>query len=162
MAASDKRDLSGRIARVVASGFGSGFAPVAPGTAGSFVALCLGAVLLKLSPAGLPLAILATSLGGLWAVGRAGGGGDPGWVVIDEFAGQFIAMLPLSAPTPLGLLAAFALFRLFDITKPGPIGWADRQQGAAGVMADDLIAGGCAALLIWAFGTFWPGLTGPA
>jgi phosphatidylglycerophosphatase A len=70
-------------------------------------------------------------------------------VVIDEFAGQWIALLPLSHPSPLGLLAAFVLFRLLDITKPGPIGWADRQHGPLGVMADDVIAGGIAAVVLW-------------
>jgi phosphatidylglycerophosphatase A len=80
--------------------------------------------------------------------------------VIDEFAGQWIAMLPLATATPLGLLAAFALFRLLDITKPGPIGWADRQHGAAGVMADDLIAGAIAAGIIWALQSRFPGVLG--
>ena len=53
-------------------------------------------------------------------------------------------------PPPLGLLLAFALFRLFDITKPGPIGWADRQPGALGIMLDDVLAGLLAALLLYA------------
>lgn len=156
----DPRDAGARLARLIASGFGSGFAPVAPGTAGSLVALGIGAWLLTVSPAALPLAILVTCLAGLWAVARAGGGGDPGWVVIDEFAGQFVAMLSLSTPSPLGLLIAFALFRLFDIAKPGPIGWADRQAGAVGVMADDLIAGALAAALIWALRALRPELLG--
>lgn len=147
-----------RIARIIASGFGSGFAPRAPGTAGSLAALVLGAGMLLLPVWVLPLAILAASVGGVWAVAEAGGADDPGWVVIDEFAGQWIAMLPLAAPTPLGLLAAFALFRLLDITKPGPIGWADRQHNAAGVMADDLIAGGIAAGILWAVQSRFPGV----
>jgi len=147
-----------RLARMIASGFGSGFAPKAPGTVGSLAALVLGAGMLMLPDWVLPLAILAASLGGLWAVAEAGGADDPGWVVIDEFAGQWIAMLPLAAVTPKGLLAAFALFRLLDITKPGPIGWADRQHGAAGVMADDVIAGVIAAGIIWALQNRFPGV----
>ncbi len=75
---------------------------------------------------------------------------DPGWVVIDEVAGQWITLLGLREPTPLGLLAAFALFRTLDIAKPGPVGWADRRRGAVGVMADDVIAGGLGAALLWA------------
>jgi phosphatidylglycerophosphatase A len=56
------------------------------------------------------------------------------------------------------LLTAFVIFRLLDITKPGPIGWADRQHGAAGVMADDVIAGGITAGILWAVGSHWPRL----
>jgi phosphatidylglycerophosphatase A len=147
-----------RVARLIASGFGTGFAPHAPGTVGSLAALVIGAFLLPLPVWVLPLCVLAASLGGLWAVTAAGGADDPGWVVIDEFAGQWMAMLPLASPTPLGLLAAFALFRLLDITKPGPVGWADRQHGAAGVMADDLIAGAIAAGILWAVQSRFPGL----
>ncbi len=146
------------LARLIASGLGTGFAPRAPGTAGSLAALLVGALLLLLPAWVLPLGIVAVTLAGLWATARAGGADDPGWVVIDEVAGQWIALLPLARPSPLGLLAAFALFRLLDITKPGPIGWADRQHGAVGVMADDVIAGGIAALILWAAAMVWPGL----
>jgi phosphatidylglycerophosphatase A len=78
--------------------------------------------------------------------------------VIDEFAGQWIALLPLAAPSPLGLLLAFALFRLFDIAKPGPIDAAQRLPGATGVMADDILAGLAAAAIVWAARTWWPDL----
>ena len=151
------------LARLLASGFGSGFAPRAPGTAGSLLALVLGAGLAALSPLALPLAALLAVLAGLWAVRASGGGDDPGWVVIDEFAGMWIAMLPLPPPTAAalpGLVAAFLLFRLLDIVKPGPIGWADRQPGAAGVMGDDVIAGAIAAGILWAARSRWPGLIG--
>jgi phosphatidylglycerophosphatase A len=131
--------------RVVASGFGSGFFPVAPGTAGSLAALASGVPLFLASPWLLAAAALVASVGGIWAVHASDAKGDPGWIVIDEFAGQWIAMLGLSAVTPLGLLAAFALFRLFDIWKPGPVGWADRWHTPAGVIADDAIAGAMAA-----------------
>lgn len=147
-----------RLASLIASGLGSGYAPRAPGTVGSLAALLPGAALLLAPAWALPLAILLVTLAGLWAIGRADGSDDPGWVVVDEFAGQWMALLPLARPTPLGLLAAFALFRLLDITKPGPIGWADRQHGAAGVMGDDLIAGAIAAGILWAVQSRWPGL----
>jgi phosphatidylglycerophosphatase A len=147
-----------RFARLIASGFGSGYSPKAPGTAGSLVALVIGAGMLTLPPWVLPVAVLAVTLGGVWAVTRVGAGDDPGWVVIDEFAGQWLALMPLASPTPLGLLAAFALFRLLDIVKPGPIGWADRQHGPAGVMADDVIAGAIAAGIIWAVQSRFPGI----
>jgi phosphatidylglycerophosphatase A len=146
------------LARLIASGFGSGLAPKAPGTAGSLAAVLIGAALMWLSPAALPLAVLLASLGGLWAVSAARVDGDPGWVVIDEFAGMWIAMLGLARPTAIGLIAAFLLFRLLDIVKPGPVGWADRQKGAAGIMADDIIAGAIAAGILWAVRSRFPGL----
>jgi phosphatidylglycerophosphatase A len=148
------------LVRLVASGFGCGFARPAPGTVGSFVALMLGAAMLRYAPPLLPIAAVAAYLGGLWAVRAAGAEDDPGWVVIDEFAGQWIAMLPLAAVTPAGLLAAFVLFRAFDIVKPGPIRTAERLGGAQGVMADDVVAGAAAALLLWMARSGWPNLFG--
>jgi phosphatidylglycerophosphatase A len=59
-----------------------------------------------------------------------------------------------------GLIAAFIIFRLLDVTKPGPIGWADRQSGAAGIMADDLVAGAIAAAILWAVRSHWPDVLG--
>jgi phosphatidylglycerophosphatase A len=144
--------------RIIASGCGCGFFPAAPGTVGSLVALLLGGGLLWLSPAALPVAVLVAAFGGLWAVAAAGAGDDPAWVVIDEFAGQWVALLPLARASPQGLPASFVLFRLLDVVNPGPIGWADRQHGPAGVMADDLIAGAIAAGILWAAQTRWPGI----
>ena len=143
---------------MVASGFGSGYAPVAPGTAGSLVALILGAGLLRLSPALLAVAAVLAALAGWWSVRTLGLADDPGWVVVDEFAGQWTAMLALARPSLAGLAAAFALFRLLDITKPGPVGWADRQHSAFGVLADDVLAGAVAAALLWTARHFWPGV----
>jgi phosphatidylglycerophosphatase A len=148
------------VARLLASGLGSGFIPRAPGTAGALLGLVLGIPLLLASHVVLALAALLISLLGLWAIRAANVDGDPGWVVIDEIAGQWVALLGLARPSALGLAAAFALFRLFDIVKPGPVGWADRQGGAAGIMADDLIAGAIAAGILWAVGQHWPGLLG--
>ncbi|HVB67502.1 MAG TPA: phosphatidylglycerophosphatase A, partial [Acetobacteraceae bacterium] len=90
----------------------------------------------------------------------AGIGGDPGFVVIDEVAGQWVALLGLARPGVWGLLAGFALFRLLDVTKPGPVGWADRQGGAWGVMGDDLIAGAVVAVVLWGVRMGWPGVFG--
>ena len=82
---------------------------------------------------------------------------DPSEIVIDEVAGQWIALLPIAfgaanagvGVTALwpGWVAAFVLFRLFDIWKPGPVGWADRRHGPLGVMLDDVIAGVLAAIV---------------
>jgi phosphatidylglycerophosphatase A len=137
-----------RFARFVAAGFGTGYAPAAAGTVASFAAVLVGAALLAVSPALLAVAALLATFGGYLAVQRAGVKGDPGWVVIDEFAGQWIAMLALGTPALPGLVAAFVLFRLFDITKLGPVGWADRRHGAFGIMADDVIAGVIAAVVV--------------
>jgi phosphatidylglycerophosphatase A len=137
-----------RIARFIAAGFGTGYAPKAPGTVASAAAVLVGALLLWLSPVALAVAALLATFGGFIAVRRAEVAGDPGWVVIDEFAGQWIAMLALARPGIPGLLGAFALFRVLDIAKPGPVGWADRQHGAFGIMADDVVAGVIAALVL--------------
>jgi phosphatidylglycerophosphatase A len=148
------------LARLIASGFGSGLLGRAPGTAGSLAALVLAAGLIPLSPWALPAAIALACAAGWWAIPRASTDHDPGWIVIDEFAGQWIALLPLSlaslGPSPLGLLLAFALFRLFDIAKPGPIDAAQRLPGATGVMADDILAGLAAAAFVWAAHHWWP------
>ncbi len=140
-----------KMARLIAAGGGAGFFPVAPGTAGSVVGVALGVGLLAVSPWALLAGAVAAACGGVVATRAAAGLGwrgadknDPGWIVIDEIAGQMIALLALPRPSWLGVALAFALFRLFDIWKPGPVGWADRQGGAFGVMADDVIAGAIA------------------
>jgi phosphatidylglycerophosphatase A len=134
--------------RFIAAGFGTGYAPLAAGTVASVAAVITGALFLLLSPWVLATMALLATIGGYLAVKRANIEGDPGWVVIDEFAGQWITMLALVRPTVPGLVAAFILFRLFDITKLGPVGWADRRHGAFGIMADDVIAGLIAAALL--------------
>ncbi|KAA2212697.1 phosphatidylglycerophosphatase A family protein [Teichococcus oryzae] len=134
--------------RALASMGGIGFVRPAPGSWGS--ALVLPAALAG-PEACLLLAALLTLIG-WWALERLPDRhADPGWVVIDEGAGQCLALaaLPLGAG-PAGVALAFLLFRLFDITKPGPVGWADRRKGTAGVMLDDLFAGALAALVILA------------
>lgn len=144
----ESRPPGARAARFIAAGLGTGYAPLAAGTVASAAAVICGAGFLLLSPWLLALAALAATMGGYLAIKRAAVQGDPGWVVIDEFAGQWITLLALPRPTGYGLLAAFLLFRLFDITKPGPVGWADRRHGAFGIMADDVIAGVLAAAVL--------------
>ena len=147
-----------RLARLLASGFGAGYAPgPAPGTLAAALATLVGAGLMLALPFALPLAACLACLAGLWAIAATvPADADPAWVVIDEVAGQWIALVGLARPTPSGLLLAFAVFRLLDVVKPGPIGWADRQGGAAGVMADDLIAGAFTAGIVWAALARWP------
>lgn len=139
------------MSRSVASFFGVGFFPVAPGTAGSAVALLIGAAMMLGPPWLLPLgAALAAGVGYL-VIPRAvtDPNADPGWVVIDEVAGQWIAMLGLAGISFTGLAAAFVCFRVLDIWKPGPVGWADRQAGAFGIMTDDIVAGGVVAAVLY-------------
>lgn len=139
--------------RAVAMVFGVGLLRPAPGTWGSAFAVGVGVVIDRfLGFPGLAVATLVVTVLGFWACAAVcGPGDDPSEVVIDEVAGQWIALLfPSFAfwmrdfdgwmPYP-GWVAAFLLFRLFDIWKPGPVGWADRRGDAAGVMMDDLIAG---------------------
>lgn len=152
--------MSRRLAWFIGSVAGVGYLKPAPGTWGSLVALPLAWLCHVIG--GFPLlavAVVAVFFKGWWATSvviRDSDNHDPSEIVIDEVAGQFIALLPLSwSAWRMGLditvlwpgwIAAFALFRLFDILKPGPIGWADRRGDALGVMLDDVIAGIFAAL----------------
>ena len=120
-----------------------GRAPLAPGTVASALTAVVLWLLQHSTPALLALLILVTALG-TWAAEQAeralGGGKDPGAIVVDEVAGMTLSVLavPLSLPA---LLAAFLLFRVFDVVKPFPANVSQRLRGGLGVMADDLIAG---------------------
>ncbi len=140
------------MSRLIASFFGIGFFPVASGTAASAVALLVGAALMLGPPWLLPLGAALAAVAGYLAIPRAvtDPQADPGWVVIDEVAGQWIALLGLAGVSIAGLGLAFVGFRVLDIWKPGPVGWADRQTGAFGIMADDILAGGGVALMLYA------------
>ena len=145
----------------IAGGFGIGRFPWAPGTLASLAALLVGAALLAASPWLLAVAAAVATFGGIWAIAAARAGeDDPGWVVIDEVAGQWLTLLALPRPTLPGLIAAFALFRLLDILKPGPIGWADKRSGALAVIGDDVIAGVIGAAVLLAVRWVWPGVLG--
>ena len=134
------------LSRFVASGFGSGLAPKAPGTFGSLVGLAIGCALLQAGHLALLAGIIVAIGLGLLAIGRMPeAASDPGWIVIDEIAGQMIPMLALTGLSIPGALLCFGLFRLFDIWKPGPVAWADARHDEYGIMGDDIIAG----LLAW-------------
>jgi phosphatidylglycerophosphatase A len=147
---------------LLVTGFGSGFLKPAPGTWGSLVALVLWWLLL--ADLGLPLQLLVlagTVVTGTWFTHRVGvryGVHDDPAIVVDEFAGLWLALLAAPA-TPAAALSGFLLFRAFDIAKPWPVGWADRRvSGATGVMLDDLLAGGLAAVVLQLaiLGIGWP------
>jgi phosphatidylglycerophosphatase A len=141
-----------RLSTVIASMFGIGYFPFASGTVASLAAMPF-AVFMLLYGGGILLAtasLIAFALG-VWACGdhvRATGREDPSECVIDEVAGQWLACAFASVSLP-SLALAFFLFRLFDIWKPWPVGWADRERpGGLGVMADDMIAGLMAGVLV--------------
>jgi phosphatidylglycerophosphatase A len=132
--------------------FGVGLLPGMPGTWGSLVALpCAWAIRALWGAAGLAVAAAFTVAVGCWAaakVVKASAAEDPGTIVIDEVAGQWLALLP-AYPDPLSYALGFLLFRIFDIWKPWPVRWADRHVGGGlGIMLDDLLAAVYAALAL--------------
>jgi phosphatidylglycerophosphatase A len=145
---------------LIATFFYVGHIRPAPGTWGSLAALPAAWVIYALfGPWGLIAGVVLSYVLGVWATGVETEGKDnhdPSEIVIDEVCGQWIALLPIAfgaanagvAITVLwpGWIAAFVLFRFFDITKLGPVGWADRMEGPTGVMLDDVIAGIFAAI----------------
>jgi phosphatidylglycerophosphatase A len=139
-------------AMLVATWFGCGLLPKMPGTWGSLAALPLAWLIAYISgPAGLLIAAVAIFAIGCWAAGvveDASGIKDAQFIVIDEVAGQFVALAP--APlAPLPYVVGFLLFRFFDIVKPFPIRWIERRfPGGFGVMADDIGAAIYAAIVM--------------
>ena len=148
------------MSHLIATFFYSGHLRPAPGTWGSLAAVIAAWPIYAVTgPWGLLLGVVLSYVLGHWATAKETYGKDnhdPSEIVIDEVCGQWIALLPVAfgaaradvAFTALwpGILAAFLLFRLFDITKLGPVGWADRMHGPTGVMLDDVIAGIFAAI----------------
>ena len=146
---------------VISTGFGTGFVPIAPGTAGAFLALliCIGLYFL-LSPLLLFIAtlflIISCFVVGVWTdnVMERYWGSDPRAVVIDEFFGTWIAVLAATfvpGPCYLTIILAFVgfvLFRVIDITKPLGCRWLDKNiHGGLGCMLDDALAGTYALIL---------------
>ncbi|MBP9046230.1 MAG: phosphatidylglycerophosphatase A [Moraxellaceae bacterium] len=146
--------------QLLAFGFGSGLAPKAPGTFGSLAALVLFPLLALLTLPAYLVVVLLASLAGIAICDHAAKAlqvHDDGRIVWDEFAGQWIALIPLvpvlhwDGASVLWLLVGFGLFRLFDIAKPWPIGYLDRKvHGGLGIMVDDLAAGAIAGACLYA------------
>jgi phosphatidylglycerophosphatase A len=142
------------VALLVATGAGSGFAPVAPGTFGSALGVLVFVLFSPVSFGLFALTWLALLALGVWAADRAERiyGEDDGRIVIDEVLGQLLTLAPLlggGSASLLGLVTGFVTFRVLDVWKPGPIGWAERHfEGGAGVVADDVVAGALGALLM--------------
>jgi phosphatidylglycerophosphatase A len=148
-----------RIASVLATCFGIGRLPLAPGTWASLAALPLGWWLAMVGDwYALFVAAVIATIAGIWACAahaRAAGLHDPSDCVIDELAGQWFALVPLAATgrlgDPIALLLAFVLFRALDIVKPWPIARLERLPGGYGIMADDVAAGLIASAFLGGF-----------
>lgn len=143
----------------IATGAWSGYLPKAPGTWGSVVGVLLWLPLRNLAIGPYLMVIMSLFIIGTIAAGAAEkivDHGDPGLVVIDEIVGQLIA-LAMVPQHPLAVIAAFALFRFFDILKPFPIGWLDQHiHGGMGIMLDDVMAGVYALILLQLTVKFFP------
>lgn len=162
------------MSNLIATVFGVGHIRPAPGTWGSAAGVLMALALHYFG--GFPLLAIATVVVffvGWWATAEVTRGAedhDPSEIVIDEVAGQWIALLLVSygawhaGVDPLrmypGWIAGFLLFRLFDITKPSIIGWADRRGDALGVMLDDVFAGAFAAICTGILAGLWHGVFG--
>ncbi|MGR3501178.1 phosphatidylglycerophosphatase A family protein [Pseudaestuariivita sp.] len=159
-------------ARLIGTLGGVGLLRPAPGTWGSLAALPLAWALDALGgPVLLGACALALYPLGLWALGQQDAGqADPSEFVLDEVLGQWIAVYPVVFGAAMaghpslslwpGWVAGFVLFRLFDILKPGPVGWADRQKTAQGVMLDDVVAGALAAVCVLGLAALFHGVAG--
>lgn len=133
---------------IIGTGFGSGFWPWGPGTAGALTGMLIWYALSFMLNSTLLFAvtlscIVVFTIAGTWAVRRLSPfwGSDPQKVVIDEMVGVWIPLLAVPASDIWLALASFVLFRLFDILKPLGIRTLDRRKGAFYVMADDILAG---------------------
>ena len=135
--------------------WGVGYLPLMPGTFGSLVGIGVFVLLGSLVPQLVGIVVITWA--GIWAASRTERIlrlKDPGKVVVDEVVGQMIAMLPLSlmaTPGRSGIILSFILFRLFDIFKPYPARRFERLRSGLGIMADDLVAGVYAALVLFLF-----------
>lgn len=131
------------ITLAIATGMGTGYSPVAPGTAGSLLGLPLAYLLARLGHPWHPILIGLLFIVGVWASGRAEehfGQKDPGKIVIDEVVGILITLY-LVPVTPLYFALGFVLFRIFDISKPFPVSRIDAGiKGGWGIMLDDVAA----------------------
>ncbi len=138
---------------LIATCFGVGRLPWAPGTWGSLAALPMAYGLVRWGgPWALAAATILVFVAGVWAAGRTAaalGEEDPGQIVVDEVVGQWLALIPVSLDLRYWPMA-FLAFRLADILKPWPAALAERRlAGAMGIMVDDLVAGVYAGVAVW-------------
>jgi|SRR5579871_2426012 len=152
--------MKARAALLLATWFGCGWSPKAPGTVGSAAALVMALLIEHYTPwPPVYFALLAAlvSIPGIWAAGQVARRfqvKDPQFVVIDEVVGQWLALAGAKHFSWPVWLAAFALFRLFDIWKPFPIRQLESLPGGVGIVADDLMAGLYGAVVLFVAGWF--------
>ena len=142
--------LTQRLAYVFATGFGSGLSPFAPGTAGSAVGLLFVWAMSYLPLAGqivFTLVVTALAMVAADITAKATGLKDPGLVVADEIAGMMVTMIAIPL-TLKSVLLGFLLFRVMDVVKPPPARQFERFKGGVGIVADDLMAGVYAHLVL--------------
>lgn len=155
------------ILRVWATGFWSGFFPVASGTAGSLLAVAIYCCV-PVIPLGqdgslgwdVAVVMLLFTLTGIWAshIAEQEFGEDGSPIVVDEMVGQWITIAGL-VPTPAVAIGGFLLFRFFDIFKPFPARQVESLHGGTGVMLDDVVAGIYGAVTLRLILHFVPGLS---
>ena len=149
-----------RLAITIATWFGAGYSPFAPGTAGSLVALAIAIVLHEYAGFGSWQFLVMAALlfpPATWAASetaRVKNLKDPQIVVVDEVLGQWITLAGARTLNWKSYLAAFALFRLFDIWKPAPVRQLESLPGGLGINADDMMAGVYGALVLFTAGWF--------
>lgn len=142
--------------KLLATWFGCGLVPVAPGTAGSLAAVVIAAFV-PWRPLTFCVAALALTPVAIWSAGATArdlGREDPGLVVIDEVVGQWITLSGASHLNWKSLLFGFALFRLFDVWKPWPARRLESLPAGYGIVADDFMAGIYGALVLSLLGWF--------
>lgn len=148
------------VALAIATWFGCGYSPKAPGTVGSAAALAIGIGLVEwagFTPWHFLLLSALVALPFIWAADRTAKVmklTDPQIVVADEVIGQWIALAGARHLNWKAYVAAFVLFRLFDIWKPPPVRRLEQLHGGTGIIADDVMAGCYAALVILLAGCF--------
>jgi phosphatidylglycerophosphatase A len=147
------------LARLIATWFGCGRSPIAPGTVGTLGTLPLCYGLHRLGPVAYWAATALLTALGVWASGRTAdelGDKDPSSVVIDEVSGTLIAVGLAAAGGLWAVVLAIVLFRAFDILKPGPIDSVQALPKGFGIMADDVLAGLAAGLIAEAVSPWLP------
>lgn len=143
--------MTTRLVHLLATGLGTGYLPVAPGTWGTLVGVGFAALLAPLSVWQFLVVVTIFCVCAVWVADLASvmfHDRDPRQVVIDEIAGYLVAVVGHPWSWKLAL-AAFLLFRLFDVVKPPPCRHVERWRGGLGIVADDLLAGIYVNLLLW-------------
>ena len=151
--------MRGRAAWWLATWFGCGFFPIAPGTVGSAAAIGIAWLLAQAGFGNLHFLVLSFALlyPAIWAAGVVAaqlGKKDPGPVVADEVAGQWLTLAGALRFNWQTFVIAFLLFRFFDILKPPPIRLIERVPGGSGIVLDDMMAGAYGALVLFIMGWF--------